>query len=182
MAEEFYEENEKTFEGDYLVIDLAEEYGPAYTGKERFAVASDLSEGELLALYADELKPYIPFLMITKRMYGAFMITATNNERERKRDALYHDAFALESGSPPIEKQLDTTARCESANSMECILKKMRTLPDRQRTRLYKKYILGYSTKEIAEQEGVEMRAVRATLQRGRKEMLDIFTECGVAS
>ena len=182
MAEEFYEENEKTFDGDYLVIDLIDEYGAAYTGKEKFAVATDLSEEELLETYGQELEPYTPFLMITRQMYAAFRKTNTNDERERKRESLYHDAFALDSGTPPVEKQLDTTSRCESGQVMECLLKKMRGLPRTIGPRLYKRYILGLTTEEIAKQEGKQVRTVQASLQRGRAAMLKAFEECGVVS
>ena len=178
------EKNVKTFDGDYLVIDLVNEYGGAssFVGKEKFAVATDLSEEELLEKYGQELEPYKPFVIITRKMYEAFRINFNEDERERKRDANYHDAFALDSESPPGDVRLDPTYLTDSRFVLDYILKRMMELPFNQGPLLYKKCVLGYSAEEIAAQEGLTVNALNKRLRRARAAMREIFKECGVIS
>ena len=176
------EKTVKTFDGDYLVIDLVNEYGgsSSFVGKEKYAVATDLSEEKLLEIYEKELDPYKPFVIITREMYEAFRINFNEDERERKRDAKFHEAFTLDSESPPGDVRLDPSYLTDSRFVLDYILKRMMDLPFNEGTLLYKKCILGYSAEEIAEQEGLTVNALNKRLKKARAAMREIFQECGV--
>ena len=58
----------------------------------------------------------------------------------------------------------------------------MMELPDYKGLRLYDKYIIGYSTKEIAHKDGVSKRAVRKMIKKAKRDIHDVFVECEVVS
>ena len=74
---------------NYSVIDLTLEY-ENWTGKERYAVISDLSQEYIEELYSSELVLYMPYVF----MSSAFLEISNDYKRNEKkfeiRDYLYH--------------------------------------------------------------------------------------------
>ncbi len=171
----------KSVNNDFQVIDLNKEYA-GYTGSYPFAIATELTEDELNNLYADEVEAYRPFIIINNEMFEAMRESNLNDERERKRNALYHDAFALDEERHPVDTKSDFLSYWQSLYTMELIINKMMELPGRQGQRMYKHYILGYTTTEVARSEGVLPSTVRQSICRGKAAMRKIFSECGVIS
>ena len=68
---------------DYRVINLRYEYR-GYTGNERYAIITDLSEKELNEIYETEIAAYRPFLILTCEM-GRAMYEYDLNEAKHKR-------------------------------------------------------------------------------------------------
>ena len=62
------------------------------------------------------------------------------------------------------------------------VFAEMEKLPERAGLFIYQKYIVGYSSKEIAEQEGVTKWAVWKSILRAKPAVLRIFVEQGVAA
>ena len=170
-----------SFDEECSVINLCKEYGSSYVGDIRFALVSRLSEEQIKATYAREIEQFTPFVVISPEMYEAFTETSDNNERERKRDALYHDPFALELAELILVDEFANPVRiCESIYVIASLIDRMLSLPENQGTRMYKKYVLGFSTREIANQEGVSMDTVQKCLLEARKSIKCAFRELGV--
>lgn len=172
----------KDFRKEYTIIDLAAEY-PGYRDDIPYAIVTELSEDEFEAAFGKEIEMYRPFVILTKDMYKAIVMSGLNNERERWRDIMLHDPFALESSALLLVDEMSSPARiCESIFTMECIFAKMRKLPNSAGIRIYKRYVIGYSSREIAEQEGTTFDEVRKCIYRAKPEVHDIFVELGVVA
>ena len=105
-----------------------------------------------------------------------------NDDRERKRDILFHDAFAIDVDSFLIDELSNPVRICESLFTMNAIFAEMEKLPERAGFFIYQKYIVGYSSREIAEQEGITKWAVWKSILRAKPKVLRIFIEQGVAA
>jgi len=66
----------------------------------------------------------------------------------------------------------------ERKAAMEQLYAALNALTDKQRRRVYARYILGFSQKEIAKIEGVSDRVVGIAIQRGLKNMELFFRRC----
>ena len=75
---------------------------------------------------------------------------------------MFHDSFAFDVDSFLIDELSNPVRICESLFTMNAIFAEMEKLPERAGFFIYQKYIVGYSSKEIAEQEGVTKWAVRS--------------------
>ena len=180
-SEEKWKRIEKILNEGFIAIDLVEEYGGAssYVGEKTFAIATNLSEEKLLATFSNELQSYKPYIVITGAMYKAIKVQEFNDERERKREALYHDSFAnldiylIDEMSNPVQI-------CESIQTLNYIFDKIETLPDNQGPRIYKRFILGFTAREIAQEEGVTTAAIRSSVRFAKRSIYKVFVRCGV--
>lgn len=175
---------EETFINECKIINLEIEYRGAtsFVGTEHYAIVTNLSEEALINKYDKELASYKPFVIITPEMYEVIKKSNNNDERENKRNALYHDAYAIEDERIPVDEQTDPAAIAESKFNTEGIYNAIMSLPGRQGQRLYKKYVLGYSTHEIAASEGVTEISVLQSIGRAKKTLYDVFVELGVVA
>ena len=169
----------KSVNNDFQVIDLNKEYD-GYTGSYPFAIATELSEEELNSRYANEISAYRPFIIINNEMLEAMKDSDKNDDREHKREALFHDSFTFDYGNEPLDEASDVVCISDSQYNMQYIIDKMLALPDNIGLRLYKKVILHMSVKEIAKEEGTTKRAVFYSIRRAKEAMRDVFAECGV--
>ena len=169
---------------EFEIVDLSVEYAGAtgFVGKERYAIVTDLSEEDLLASFEQHIEPYKPYVIISREMYGAMNDTFLNDDRERKRGELYHDQFSFESLLLLVDETADPYKICESVYNIEFIISRMMELPDNIGPRIYDKYLLGLTTKEVAEKYNLSESGVRHSIFQAKPMLHDIFVECGVAS
>ncbi len=173
-----------TFTEACKVIDFAKEYSGAtpYSGKQRYGIVTDLTETELNARFAEDLVPYKPYELLSPEIYEVIKEGNRNDERETKRDFLYHDSFALEDERVPAAPLSDPADIAESDDTYKHIINEMLKLPGHQGRRMYQHYVLGFSVEEIANAEGVASVSVYKSIQRAKKAMKKVFAESGVAA
>lgn len=169
---------------EYKVIDLKKEYAGAtgFVGTEHYAIVSNHNEEYLLAKFRQELAPYEPFVVISVEMYEAIGSNNANDDREHLRYRRYHEPLTVESFLHLIDQMSDPIQICETIHNLEYISTRMLELPDHQGSRIYKKYILGLSTKEIAIIEGVSKQTIRRSIRLGKAKIHDLFVEMGVVA
>ena len=167
---------------EYKIIDLKKEYAGAtgFVGTERYAIVSKHDEEYLLANFRQELAPYEPFVVISFEMYEAIKSNIANDDREHLRYRRYQEPFTVESLLHLIDQMSDPIQICETIYNLEYISARMLQLPNHQGSRIYKKYILGFSNKEIAISEGVSKQTVSRSILLGKTKIHDLFVELGV--
>lgn len=168
-----------TFMKDCKVLNLAKEY-EGYTGEEKYAIITDLSEEELNLCFKEELEKYRPYVILSTKMYAVILESNRNDEREHKRAYRSHDAFAIDDERAPSDASSDPAIIAESDDTYNHIIEEMMKLPGRQGQRLYQHYVLGYSIDEIAASEGITAASVYESLSRAKKAMHKVFVESGV--
>lgn len=177
MRSKIYE----SINSDFKVLDLRKEY-KGYNEEIPYAIVTDLSEKELIANCGDEIKDFQPYVILTRKMYKAMRISFLNDERERLRDLLYHDAFAMESATALIDELSNPVRICESLYTMDEIFKRLNSLPDHEGSRVYRHYVVGFTIREIAEQDGVNKSAIYQSIYVAMPKVHDIFVELGVVA
>ncbi len=173
-----------TFSEVCKVINLKKEYNGAtsYVGSERFAIVTDLTEAELESAFHQDLIPYHPFVIITPEMYKVITESTRNDEREHKREFLYHDVYAIEDERIPSAPLSDPADIAESNDTYKHIIEEMLKLPGLQGRRMYQHYVQGLTIEEIASAEGVATISVYQSIQRAKKAMHKVFAESGVTA
>ena len=166
---------------DFQIIDLKKEYTD-YKEDIRFAIVTDLSEDKLHEDYEDVINDYCPFVIITFAMCEAMEDTFLNDDRERFRDRAHHDAFALEEAMFLIDELSNPVRISESRYNMSVIFARMSELPNNAGRRLYKNYVIGFSIREIAEQEKASYWEVVKCIYRAKPELRQVFVELGVVA
>ncbi len=168
------------FNDECKVICLEDEYGKeACKGEEKYAIATNRSLSFLKKHFADELSQYEPFILITMEMYEAIKESHDNDRREHIRDVRYHVVMTEELENLLIDELSSPVRICESRFIWDLITEKVRELPPLERSRL-ERFILGYTSKEIGNQDNADIFAVWKSLQRAREAMRNSFRRCGV--
>ena len=91
-------QQKELFAKDCKLINLKYEY-TGYIEQEKWAIVSELSEQELFEKYPDEVKKYIPFVLLSVEQGKAIQAYNRNEDKYRKRQNNNSDAFGYDDGT-----------------------------------------------------------------------------------
>ena len=150
---------DEQFKCDCKVINLSYEY-PGYTGEEKWAIITDLTEEELIEKYEEIISSYRPFIVLSS-MFGSVRADFIRNEdkfskRAKRSISIFDFSEETEEHHPEI-----------AANDLE--------EEPIQRERLIKYFFEGKSLLQIAAEEGKSYSTVYESYQAALKKLKKIF-------
>ena len=178
-------EQEELFTSECKLINLQYEYS-GYTGNERWAIITELSEEELFAKYPDVIKRYIPFVLLSVTQGEVIYESKRNDDKYEKRNKRTVDAYGYEDDISqlfhkelivpyidPIEAEenarLDEERKNQRTLEIVKVRKVLSMLQPIQKQRLLKHLIEGKSAREIAKEEGTYHSSVTKSINAAIK-------------
>lgn len=169
-------EQEELFVKDCKLINLRYEY-TNYTGKEKWAVVTELTEKELRKKYPDIIKRYTPFVLLSMAQGEVINEADRNDDKYEKRAKRTLDVYGYEDDiseqfhreliTPfvdPFEQAEEEQLEIEKEQLRRMEIAKVRKVLEMmkpiQKERLCKVVLLGLSSRKIAQEEGVNYSAV----------------------
>ena len=166
---------DEQFKAECRVIDLKYEYS-GYTGTERFAIITELTETAIRKKYPEQIKPYIPFMILSPE-FGKVRDEYRRNEKKhemratRSIDAFSYDdevmaAFHPELVNGTLEQEYFKTKFLWDAIQM---------LGEKQRHRIVLHFLEGLTEREIAEIDGCSSAAVHYSIEAAINNLKKFF-------
>lgn len=169
-------EQEELFAKDCKLINLRYEY-TNYTGKEKWAVVTELTEKELRKKYPDIIKRYTPFVLLSMAQGEVINEADRNDDKYEKRAKRTLDVYGYEDDiseqfhrelitpfADPFEQAEEERLEIEKEQLRRMEIAKVRKVFEMmkpiQKERLCKVVLLGLSSRKIAQEEGVNYSAV----------------------
>lgn len=169
-------EQEELFAKDCKLINLRYEY-TNYTGKEKWAVVTELTEKELRKKYPDIIKRYTPFVLLSMAQGEVINEADRNDDKYEKRAKRTLDVYGYEDDiseqfhrelitpfADPFEQAEEEQLEIEKEQlrrmEIEKVRKVLAMMKPIQKERLCKVVLLGLSSRKIAQEEGVNYSAV----------------------
>ena len=169
-------EQEELFAKDCKLINLRYEY-TNYTGKEKWAVVTELTEKELRKKYPDIIKRYTPFVLLSMAQGEVINEADRNDDKYEKRAKRTLDVYGYEddiseqfhrelitpfadSFEQAEEEQLEIEKEQLRRMEIAKVRKVLEMMKPIQKERLCKVVLLGLSSRKIAQEEGVNYSAV----------------------
>ena len=169
-------EQEELFVKDCKLINLRYEY-TNYTGKEKWAVVTELTEKELRKKYPDIIKRYTPFVLLSMAQGEVINEADRNDDKYEKRAKRTLDVYGYEDDiseqfhrelitpfADPFEQAEEEQLEIEKEQLRRMEIAKVRKVLEMmkpiQKERLCKVVLLGLSSRKIAQEEGVNYSAV----------------------
>lgn len=180
--------NERTdlFKNECKVINLKYEYD-GYTGTEQWAIVSELSEKELFEKYPDEIRQYLPFVLLSVEQGKVIQEYTRNEDKYRKRQIHNEDGFGYDEGmtenfhaevSIPdfIEQyELEEYYGNREEEKMRLFVEAISSLTEKQYKYLTMRYLKGMSAREIAKAEGVAHQVIDRHIIAATKKIEKVF-------
>ena len=167
---------EEQFNNDCQTINLKYEY-PGYTGTERFAIITSLSEEALKNKYSEllsKLHPYIILDASCKTALDDFHRNENKHYARAVRGHIFGFDEELEEHHPEFATG-DCLERAIANEQNEKLWDGINTLDEKQRRRLISYFINGKSYREIAEIEGVDHRAINRSVEAAIKKLKKFY-------
>lgn len=169
-------EQEELFAKDCKLINLRYEY-TNYTGKEKWAVVTELTEKELRKKYPDIVKRYTPFVLLSMAQGEVINESDRNDDKYEKRAKRTLDVYGYEDDiseqfhrelitpfADPFEQGEEEQLKIEKEQLRRMEIAKVRKVLEMmkpiQKERLCKVVLMGLSSRKIAQEEGVNYSAV----------------------
>lgn len=169
-------EQEELFVKDCKLINLRYEY-TNYTGNEKWAVVTELTEKELRKKYPDIIKRYTPFVLLSMAQGEVINEADRNDDKYEKRAKRTLDVYGYEDDiseqfhrelitpfADPFEQAEEEQLEIEKEQLRRMEIAKVRKVLEMmkpiQKERLCKVVLLGLSSRKIAQEEGVNYSAV----------------------
>jgi len=173
-------EQEELFAKDCKLINLRYEY-TNYTGKEKWAVVTELTEKELRKKYPDIVKRYTPFVLLSMAQGEVINESDRNDDKYEKRAKRTLDVYGYEDDiseqfhrelitpfADPFEQAEEEQLEIEKEQLRRMEIAKVRKVLEMmkpiQKERLCKVVLLGLSSRKIAQEEGVNYSAVNKSI------------------
>lgn len=176
-------EQEELFTTECKLINLKYEY-QGYTGTEKWAVASELSEKELFGKYPDVISRYTPFVLLSVEQGEAISDFVKNEDKYRKRANLTEDNFGFDDEMTAKfhqelcvldESSFEREERQEAERLKEAQIRAIKEgialLTDTQRRRLIAAFFEGKTYRTIAEEEGVVFTKIEKSVMQALKKL-----------
>lgn len=174
-------EQEELFAKDCKLINLRYEY-TNYTGKEKWAVVTELTEKELRKKYPDIIKRYTPFVLLS--MAQGEVITEYQNyeARERMRNLRFGHIFDIndegfEEHHTEIAIDDDIIEKISMQEQSQKIREAIDTLTEIQKKRIIAYFFKEKSSREIAVSEGVNYSKVEKSINLALKKLKILLLE-----
>jgi len=169
-------EQEELFAKDCKLINLRYEY-TNYTGKEKWAVVTELTKKELRKKYPDIVKRYTPFVLLSMAQGEVINESDRNDDKYEKRAKRTLDVYGYEDDiseqfhrelitpfADPFEQAEEEQLEIEKEQLRRMEIAKVRKVLEMmkpiQKERLCKVVLMGLSSRKIAQEEGVNYSAV----------------------
>ena len=169
-------EQEELFAKDCKLINLRYEY-TNYTGKEKWAVVTELTEKKLRKKYPDIIKRYTPFVLLSMAQGEVINESDRNDDKYGKRAKRTLDVYGYEDDiseqfhrelitpfADPFEQAEEEHLEIEKEQLRRMEIAKVRKdlemMKPIQKERLCKVVLMGLSSRKIAQEEGVNYSAV----------------------
>lgn len=167
---------EELFAKDCKLINLRYEY-TNYTGKEKWAVVTELTEKKLRKKYPDIIKRYTPFVLLSMAQGEVINESDRNDDKYEKRAKRTLDVYGYEDDiseqfhrelitpfADPFEQAEEEQLEIEKEQLRRMEIAKVRKVLEMmkpiQKERLCKVVLMGLSSRKIAQEEGVNYSAV----------------------
>lgn len=175
MTNNFITALEEQFNTECEVINLKYEY-LGYTGTERFAIVSSLSEMELRDKYSTLISAYEPFIILFTD-YQEVRSKYNRNEHKHSVRLKCGSNFDIEDDFEEHHPEVCTPDFTQALfhESNQRLRNALMKLKSKQRERLLKMYYEGYSNDEIAMQEGVSASAISQSISGALKKLEEIL-------
>lgn len=171
-------EQEELFAKDCKLINLRYEY-TNYTGKEKWAVVTELTEKELRERYPDIIKRYTPFVLLSIAQ-GEVIAEYQNYEaRERMRNLRFGHIFDINDGEfeeHHSEVFAETKDFVDEWIQKENINEALNKLTQLQKKRVIEYFLLEKTLIEISENEGVSIPTLSESINAAIKKLRKILT------
>ncbi len=177
----------KIFKNECTVINLYYEY-PNYTGEEKWAIITGLTETEFLSKYPKEAEKYTPFLLLTLE-HGEIIRKFNRNEDKFKKrsknneDLFGYDESLIEYFHPEVatpDYWKEKMVQDEREYIYKILHEAFKTLSSTQRKRLYENIVLKKSSRTIALEEGINYSSVDKSIESATKKIEKYFFKKGV--
>ena len=165
----------EAFKRDCRVVNMKCEY-PGYTGEIQWMVVSELSEDQIIATYPVEIKPYMPFIYMTREMFAPIVESDNNDRSYRRRSILHEDLYGYEDGTFERfhpELVIDPFDQPDWTDLHAAIAK----LPSIQQSRIRMWAYEGLTFVEIAEREGTTKQAVHKSVTNALNKLKKLLEE-----
>ena len=164
---------DEQFKCDCKVINLSYEY-PGYTGEEKWAIITDLTEEELIEKYEEIISSYRPFIVLSS-MFGSVRADFIRNEdkfskRAKRSISIFDFSEETEEHHPEIAAN-DLEEEAISNEMAEQVRDAIAQLKPIQRERLIKYFFEGKSLLQIAAEEGKSYSTVYESYQAALKKL-----------
>lgn len=175
-----FEERKEEFNRECKTINLRFEY-PHYTGSERYAIVTALSEEELLERYGDVIRRYYsPYLLLSEEHNKVIVEYQNIEAKYRMRNLRCGHAFDINDGEfeehhPELAFEEDIVEKIELKDNIENLRRILKGLPEIQKRRIIAHFFYGKSFREIGKEEGVNhsviSRSVKAGIEKIKKSL-----------
>lgn len=176
-------EQEELFTTECKLINLKYEY-QGYTGDEKWAIVSELTEKELSERYPDVIKRYIPFVLLSVEQGKAIAEFNINEDKHRKRmhrtvdvfgyddelSAQFHNELcSYDKAISEINEQMEQEDLKE--RQIAALKEGIDALTEIQKRRLLAVFFKGKTSREVAEDEKVNYSAIDKSITQSLKKL-----------
>lgn len=170
----------------YKAINLKYEY-EGYTGRENWAIISELSEKELFEKYPDEMSAYVPFVLLSVEQGNVIQEYIRREDRYRKQHNNREDFFGYDEGLTEAlhseavvpdfveQQEMEDYYNERDEKKMQLIGQAMSLLTEKQHKYLAMRYLDNKTAAEIAREEGVAPQVIRRHILAAIKKFEKIF-------
>ena len=171
----------KEFKTVCKALNLKREYGENYSGDEKWAIITALSDEELQAQFGDVVNAcYSPYLLLDLQ-HGAAIIEQNNNDAKyRMRGYLYGHAFDINDGEfeehhPEAVVEVDIVEEITLKDNIQKVRRVLSNLSDKQKNRVIQYFFYDKTFKQIADEEGVSAPSVKESIDSAIKKLKKYF-------
>ena len=174
-------EQEDLFAKDCKLINLQYEYS-GYTGTEKWAIVTELSENELKFKYPDVIRRYTPFVLLSVAQ-GEVITEYQNAEaKEQMRKLRFGHPFDINDGEfeehhPELSAEDDIVEQLCLKEEKQCIKRAIDKLTDTQKRRVIAYFFENKSSRKIAIEEGVNYSKIEKSINLALKKLKNILSE-----
>lgn len=163
------------FKKDCKILNMKKEY-PGYIGEITWIVISDLTQEQIMERYPEEIKPYTPFIRMTREMHEPIADFERNRLKFYYRARNHGDAYGYEDSTFECyhPEMIADSFALDEYYDLKCALAH---LNETQRRRIIKRFYEDMSVIDIANEEHTTRQAVAKSITAARNNTKRFLSE-----
>ena len=163
------------FKKDCKILNMKKEY-PGYIGEITWIVISDLTQEQIMERYPEEIKPYTPFIRMTREMHEPTADFERNRLKFYYRARNHGDAYGYEDSTFECyhPEMIADSFALDEYYDLKCALAH---LNETQRRRIIKRFYEDMSVIDIANEEHTTRQAVAKSITAARNNTKRFLSE-----